>query len=238
MTSIFSLLRVIGLTAYYSVHCVTASKGNSDKFLALTVEWSNKLIDVTKTKLEVYGRENLPSSSSGEKNSYVYVANHNSLMDIPVAVAALNDNIRIIYKQELERIPIFGYGMKKSPYIATARGNGKSASESLNLAVAEMKKNKSILIFPEGTRSLDGKVGKFHRGAFLMASKAEKLLVPVCICGTSEVLPKSSFRLGTGKTVKVFISAPVEVPNGSRAEMLAFMESVRNTIAEQIEKEK
>ena len=140
------------------------------------------------------------------------------------------------YKKELEKIPIFGTGLRRSPFIPVSRGSGKSAASTLGAAIAEMKKNRSILIFPEGTRSVDGNVAEFHRGAFLMAAKADKMLVPVSISGTINILPKKAISLKPGCTVKVHFSAPLDVPNGSRAEMLAFMESLRETIANHIEK--
>lgn len=234
LNSIISTLKVVVSTLYYSIHCITGSKGDPDKFQALTVEWAEKLLAESDTRLEVSGLENIPQSAS--RQSYVYIANHSSLMDIPVVLAAIHDGIRIIYKKELEKIPIFGTGLRRSPFIPVSRGSGKSAASTLGAAIAEMKKNRSILIFPEGTRSVDGNVAEFHRGAFLMAAKADKMLVPVSISGTINILPKKAISLKPGCTVKVHFSAPLDVPNGSRAEMLAFMESLRETIANHIEK--
>jgi 1-acyl-sn-glycerol-3-phosphate acyltransferase len=145
--------------------------------------------------------------------SYIYVSNHASLFDIPVVLAAIPYDIRIIYKKELHFVPIFGWGLKLGrTYIPIDRRKGSDAMRSLDDAMEKLSAGASILLFAEGTRTRDGRLQPFKRGPFNIALKAKTPVVPVIINGTYNILPKGSFRLRPG-TVTVTIDTPIEPPN-------------------------
>ncbi len=153
--------------------------------------------------------------------SYVYVSNHASLFDIPVVLAAIPYDIRIIYKKELHYLPIFGWGLKfGKTYIPIDRKKGTDAMRSIEDAISKIGGGASILLFGEGTRTKDGKLQPFKRGPFNLAMKAHTPVVPVTLNGTFNILKKGSFRLNPG-TVTVIIDKPIEPPgeNGKENEL-------------------
>ncbi len=191
------------------------------------VNWARKLVKYIKIDLRVEGEENLVPGEN-----YIYISNHTSLMDIPVVLYGIKDNIRIIYKKELEKLPVFGRGLKVSPFIAVSRGDGKKAIESLNAATKAMQENMSILIFPEGTRSPDGNIGEFKRGAFVLALKANKKIVPVTLVGTNKLMPKGSLKAHSG-IVNLIIGKPIEInANMNKPQMMQFINSIREEICQ------
>ncbi len=224
---IYTLSKLGIITTFYSLYSSFKGRnGNSDLYLQTAYKWAEKVIKILKIKITVNGKELLNKNSN-----YVYISNHLSLIDIPVLTFGLNDNFRIIYKKELEKIPLFGLGMKYSPFIPVSREGGAEAKKTLSSAIEAMKENKSILVFAEGTRSKDGTLGEFKRGAFLLAEKAEKQVVPVTIKGTNLVLPKGKFNYKKGVNVEIIISAPMDLPEIKNKKTMAdFIQEVRDKI--------
>lgn len=166
---------------------------------------------------------------------YVYVANHASLFDIPLILALVPDNVRIMYKRELERIPIFGWALKISPFIGIERERAREAADVLQKVVDTMASGSSVLVFPEGTRSEDGNVGVFRRGAFSLAVRSGRQIVPLALKGTGAILPKKSRRIHGGN-VSLQIFAPVTVPTApTRADELRLLTDVRQIIASAVD---
>ena len=176
--------------------------------------------------LAVRGLEHLDFS-----RSYIYVSNHASFFDIPAALAGIPNEIRIIYKKELERIPIFGWGLKfGKTYIAIDRKSGVDALESLEEAAEKIRTGASVLLFPEGTRTLDGQLQPFKRGAFNLAVRVGIPVVPVTIKGSYSILPRHSWRIRPG-IIEVILDDPIYPPaaNGKGAE-LQLRDAVRKKI--------
>lgn len=202
-----------------------ATQKNYDFFTHFR-SWAMHTLKICQVTLEVEGRELLKKDQS-----YVYVSNHASLMDIPVVVAGLNDKIRIIYKRELERIPFMGWLMARSPLIAINRADAKDAMASIEEAVNAVKSGESVVVFAEGTRSKDGTLGDFKRGAFVLAARAGKPIVPVTIIGSNVVLPNGSLRFKKG-TVKLIIHEPIIPPNPlNRTDEKKLMQQVHTAVA-------
>ncbi|ROL57427.1 1-acyl-sn-glycerol-3-phosphate acyltransferase [Bacteroidetes/Chlorobi group bacterium Naka2016] len=188
--------------------------------------WAKRLLFFSGVKVESNGIENISLDKS-----YVFVANHSSYFDIPSVFVAIPNNLRIMYKKELESIPIFGLYLKKSDFIAIEREEAVSARTSLSQALDLIQKDVSILIFPEGTRSHDGKLQEFKRGAMYLAIKSGKPIVPVTIVGANNILPKGKFFFKTGK-VKVIIGKPLEVViNPSKSEINKLIDEIRSIIS-------
>ncbi|MFN4111335.1 MAG: lysophospholipid acyltransferase family protein, partial [Ignavibacteria bacterium] len=187
--------------------------------------WAKLLLWVAGVKVKVIGLENI----SRDEN-YVYVANHVSGFDIPVVMASLPGQLRIVFKKELTKIPVFGWQLRIGPYILIDREDPSKAMESLEKAQKKIEKGVSVLLFAEGTRSIDGNIQSFKRGAFTLATRSGKKIIPLTIKGTFEILPKKKFRIKPGE-VKLFIDPPIE-HNGSidKKSELELMEKVRNII--------
>ncbi|MCX8056774.1 MAG: 1-acyl-sn-glycerol-3-phosphate acyltransferase [Ignavibacteria bacterium] len=187
--------------------------------------WAKILLWIAGVRVKVIGLDNI-----NPKENYVYVANHISGFDIPVVMASLPGQLRIVFKKELTKIPVFGWQLKIGPYILIDRENPTKAMESLEKAKKKIEKGVSVLLFAEGTRSLDGNIQPFKRGAFTLATRSGKKIVPLTIKGTYEILPKKKLRIRPGE-VKLFIDPPIEHDGSTdKKSELELMEKVRNII--------
>ncbi len=201
-------------------------------YFKLSRVFSGGILKIAGIKLEISGEENIEN-----KASYIFAANHSSLFDIPAMQAAVPQQTSIVYKKELAKIPLFGWQMLTGPYILIDRKRADSARKSIEEAKKMMsEKGRSVLLFPEGTRSKTGEVQPFKRGAFYLASRAGYPIVPVSISGTDKILPKGKFKLKSG-TIHIHYGKPVETGNiSSKKEEMELMEKVRNLIIQNLKK--
>jgi 1-acyl-sn-glycerol-3-phosphate acyltransferase len=207
--SLWSVLAVVGLTGFYSSRVVLASwLGRKDFGChcdSLTRRWCRLVVRVVGVQLAVEGADRVDW-----KQPSVVVANHQSWFDIFVLVAALPGRVRFVAKKELGRIPIFGRAWHACGHIAIDRGDRRSAIESLDRAAERVRTDGlAIMLFPEGTRSADGRLQDFKKGAFALATKSGFPIVPVGITGTRHVMPKGSFRV-RGGPVRVRVGDPID----------------------------
>jgi 1-acyl-sn-glycerol-3-phosphate acyltransferase len=187
--------------------------------------WARIIVISASIKLEICGLENVT-----EKTSYILVGNHQSHMDIPVVTVALPIPLRIISKQELFKIPVFGWGMKAVGIISIDRFNQKKSIESLHRAEKILHTHHvSILAFPEGTRSPDGKIHSFKKGPFVLAINTGMSILPISISGTRHILPKGKIRVNSGR-VKVIIHPPIVVAGKTLADRHTVVEETHQLI--------
>ena len=187
--------------------------------------WARIIVISAGIKLEISGLENLTS-----KTSYVLVGNHQSHMDIPVVTVAMPIPLRIISKKELFKIPVFGWGMKAVGIISIDRFNQKKSIESLHQAETVLHiHHMSILAFPEGTRSPDGKIHSFKKGPFVLAINTGMPILPISISGTRHILPKGKIRLKGGR-VKVIIHPPIIVAGKTLEDRHALVDKTHQMI--------
>ena len=193
--------------------------------------WSLQLLFICGVKVKVEGLEKI-----NKDGRYVFVANHQSYFDIPVMYAGLFAGLSFIAKKELFLIPFFGWGMAAVGHIWIDRKNARKARKSMTRAVSMLKRNKiSLVLFPEGTRSSNGKVGEFKRGSFVLALEAGVPVVPVAICGTREVQSKSTLKIVPG-VVKLIIGDPLPIVSGAGLDKVHLSGMVRETIVKAMEK--
>ena len=179
-------------------------KRTGNFFHKITKLFASGTLKICGVQLNVEGTDNLDPGQH-----YVYISNHASQFDIPAIIAGIPDKIRIIYKKELEKIPIFGWALKYNKiYISIDRKHGQSAIQSLEEAAEKIKKGESVLLFAEGTRSPDGNLQPFKRGPFKLAILSGVPVVPVTIVGSHKILPKNSLRIRSG-TITIKISEPI-----------------------------
>ena len=143
------------------------------------------------------------------KERYVFVANHQSFFDIPALYAGLPFSLSFIAKKELFFIPFFGWGIAAIGHIWIDREHARLARKSITRAIEKLRRRRiSLVLFPEGTRSITGQVGEFRRGSFTLAFEAGVPVVPVSIVGTRNILPKKTLFFRPGETTLV-IGDPV-----------------------------
>jgi 1-acyl-sn-glycerol-3-phosphate acyltransferase len=187
--------------------------------------WSKSILWIFGIKLQVKGCENIDPAKP-----YVFVSNHASMFDIPTVVMALNGNVNIVFKKELTRVPIWGWALRYGHFIMIDRSNARDAMDSIERASKSIRSGNSVILFPEGTRTSDGKLQPFKRGAFSLAVKAGVPVVPLIINGTFNILPKGSFKVRPAN-ISVVLEKPIptEGLNGKNSE-LHLMEQAHKAI--------
>jgi 1-acyl-sn-glycerol-3-phosphate acyltransferase len=169
------------------------------------VIWSRLNAFLTPMFVKVSGREKIQKG-----RSYVIISNHQSLYDIFLIYGWLGIDIKWIMKKELAKIPGIGFGSKKVGHIFLDRSNARVALESLNEAKRKLVNGTSVVIFPEGTRSENGHLGVFKKGAFKLALDLGLPLLPITILGTKDILPTGTINLRPGKATMI-VHEPIEI---------------------------
>jgi 1-acyl-sn-glycerol-3-phosphate acyltransferase len=159
-------------------------------FHAMSRYWAKVILWLFSIKVRTRGTENIEP-----EKRYVYISNHASMFDIPAVVTGIPDDIRFVLKKELTRIPIWGWALKYGHYIVIDRGKARDAIKSLEEAAMRMRQGASVILFAEGTRTRDGKLQPFKRGAISLAVKAGIPVIPVTINNTFKILPKGSWHV-------------------------------------------
>lgn len=168
--------------------------------------WSRAILKICGIRLKVQGLDRLDPN-----RPYVFIANHQSYIDIPVLIQALPSfQLRWIAKKELLWVPLFGWAMWSAKHIIVDRSNLSSAKASLKKAEQRIKAGVSVVIFPEGTRGSNGELLPFKRGGFVLAIKTQTPIAPVTVGGSGAILPRGDWRIKKGE-IKVTVSEPVEV---------------------------
>lgn len=161
----------------------------------------------------------------------IYMSNHQSLYDIPALMLSLPGQTRMLAKQSLFRIPLFGWALKAGGFISIDRKNRSKARESFNSAVIRLQEGSSTLVFPEGTRSLDGELQPFERGGFLLALKSGLPIVPVGLIGSLAIRRRDSYVVRPGR-ITVRYGRPLKVEEFGVRGKQALIQQVREDIAE------
>ncbi|MGD8889318.1 MAG: lysophospholipid acyltransferase family protein [Desulfobacterales bacterium] len=188
--------------------------------------WARSILFVSRIKVTVNGLSNVDSSKS-----FIYMSNHQSNFDIPVLLAYIPGQFRWLAKAELFKIPIFGHGMRGAGYISIDRFNRDSAFQSIDQAAKKIKDGVSVMIFPEGTRSKDGRIRPFKKGGFIMALNSGVPIVPVIVRGTWPIMSKDSLRINRGN-VYLDIKQPIDTHGYTRDNKQLLIDRVRAVICE------
>ncbi len=162
--------------------------------------------------------------------SYVFVANHQNLLDIPVLASVLPCSFGFVAKAELEKWPFLGMALRMSPSVFVESRDPRRSLESLRRAGQEIRDGRSVIIFPEGVRTYQSDMVPFKKSAFALAAEARVPVVPVTIVDAYKLMNETKFASRPG-LVHVVVHEPVLVHGSSRAELAPFMESVRRVVA-------
>ena len=187
-------------------------------------------------KVIVDGREKID-----QKQAYIIIPNHQSLLDI-VFFNMLRHRLRWVSKTEIFRVPLVGWEMRMVKYIELIRGNKASVIKMMEKCVESLRDGISVVIFPEGTRSLTGAIGKFKTGAFQLAVKTDKPLLPVLIDGTGEIMPKKGgiiFR--NRRIVRLRVLDPIfpgQFGTGDPEELASRVQAMMVTAMDQLRSER
>jgi 1-acyl-sn-glycerol-3-phosphate acyltransferase len=223
---------VVGLAATFMLGLIAVflslfdSSGNLPHLVARL--WGRIQIRTTGTRVTMRGLEYLDP-----RRSYILVSNHQSFFDIFSLLGYLPLQFRWIAKAELFRIPLLGWSMSRTGYIAIERDSPKKAYRSMLAAAEKVRNGVSVLIFPEGTRSRDGILQPFKKGVFLIALKSQAPILPVAIRGTRDIMRKNDWRTYPGN-VEIRIFPPIETAGFSMDKEAELSERVRKTLLQHL----
>lgn len=210
---------VLGTTSLLST--LVDRKGNFAHRCART--WARLILATTGVRVTVEGVEKLDPH-----RSYVFAANHQSIYDIPIVFASVPFQLRIVAKQSLGRIPFMGWHLHRAGHLLVDRRNpGLDIVQKMARLVRE---GSSLIVFPEGTRSVDGQLGRFKKGSFLVALGASLPVVPVTIEGSRHVMQKGRLTVRPGN-VRLTVHEPIPTEGLRREEVPAFADRVRSVVA-------
>lgn len=233
--SLLSTLYLIFASLFFVLSSITAtlvSIFSPFGFIMSRVEkyWGKILVKSTGAKVTIKGLEHLQPGKP-----YIFVANHQSLFDIPLMMGYIPRQIRMIHKKELLWTPFLGFTLMAMRFISIDRGNREKAIVSLQRAADKIRKGINIVIYAEGTRSLDGKLQPFKKGAFLLAINAQVDIVPVTISGTINIKHKygSPFKIGFNRPVVMILDHPISTQQYSTEQRDELKALVENTIQSQ-----
>jgi len=168
--------------------------------------WAPSLLWVAGVRLEVEGLQHVVGG-----RPTLYASNHQSTIDIPVLFAALPVDLRFVAKEQLRWVPLVGWYLQLGGHVLVDRGNRARAIASLDRAAEQVRRRQiSLIVFPEGTRSPDAYILPFKHGPFGLALKAQIPVVPITVEGSARVMAKRSWQIRPG-TIRVRIGAPPEV---------------------------
>lgn len=174
-------------------------------------------------RLEVHGRENIPTG-----RAVVFMPNHQGNCDPPAMISIL-PQVRVIAKEEFYRVPILGTAMRLCGFILVDRKNRQRAIEAIEAGVRALKEGHSFMVFPEGTRSFDGRLQRLKKGVFVMAIEAGAPIVPISVSGSSKIMRKGEFVIRPG-LVRITIHPAVPTEERTLEDREAIVEEVRNAI--------
>ena len=166
--------------------------------------WSLLNIYLSGTRLTIKGTERIKKG-----HTYIVMSNHQGLVDPWVLIGTLPLQLRWTIKSEVKKMPIFGYALERMGHIYVGKKKWKQGDLTLQEALKKLKKGSSVVIFPEGTRSKDGYLQRFHKGGAIIAIRSGVPILPVTINGSRFVLPKGTLALMPGK-IEVIVGESID----------------------------
>lgn len=219
----------VGSSAVVGPVVIALSPGRPERADPVIRGWCNAVLAAAGVREDVGGLENLPSGTC------VLVCNHQSNFDAPFVFARLPKHIRFVAKQELYRIPIFGAAVKAMGNIRVERTGSDADHQRIVAAVEQVRTRTSILFFAEGTRSTDGKLRPFKKGAAILAIDAQVPIVPLAVAGAHEITPKGGFWVHSGRPLVLRVGKPIPTTGLTRADRDTLTEQAHDAVAALLE---
>ncbi len=217
-------------TAWSASNIVVAAlsrNGQRQKIDSILRRWSWALLRPTGMAVNVHNPHDVQFLDG---RRYMLMCNHSSLYDIPLSFVALPGSIRMLTKKELFRIPLFGAGLRAGEFVSIDRVNLKTAIADLENARKKMESGIVLWVAPEGTRSKDGRLRPFKKGAIRLAIDMGAVVVPVGIDGINNVLPANTVDLYINGTVDVRVGEPIDAARYDKTDCKRLMADLETSL--------
>ena len=222
----FPLIIVVTLfTAIFTILCFPWKNGKAPR--AVQVFWSRSVLWFLLIPIKVTGQENVDP-----KQSYVFVANHQSFLDVFAVYGWLPNNFKWLMKKEIRKVPFVGTACAVAGHIFVDRSNPRAALQSMDHIKKELVDGISTVIFPEGTRTKTGEMGRFKQGAFKIAMDMGLPVVPLSLGGFFKAMPSGQAFANPRARVSLHIGKPIDISQFN--DVNEAMEYLRNEIAKNI----
>ncbi|MFA4844879.1 MAG: lysophospholipid acyltransferase family protein [Candidatus Margulisiibacteriota bacterium] len=195
-------------------------------FQAAAHYWSLFLGLFSGIRVETSGLENIPLNKP-----LILVANHQGAADIPILLGYLPVYFRFAIKKELFQVPVFGWYLRQAGYFPVDRAVILSAYKTVETIVEILQSGESVMVFPEGTRSRDGSLGKFKRGSLMAALKSGAPIIPIAISGSYNIMPRGTYLVNPSR-VRLSVGQPIYIKD--EKEYDEKVEAVRSSIAKML----
>ena len=220
----FPLIIVVTLfTAIFTILCFPWKNGKAPR--AVQVFWSRSVLWFLLVPIKVTGTEHV-----NPKQSYVFVANHQSFLDVFAVYGWLPNNFKWLMKKEIRKVPFVGTACKVAGHIFVDRSNPRAALQSMDHIKAELVDGISTVIFPEGTRTKTGEIGRFKQGAFKIAVDLNLPVVPITLKGFHQAMPAKQLFVNPGAHTSLHIGEPIDLSQ------FADINEAMTYVREQVEK--
>jgi len=210
--------------------CYGVLTGNTDPVYRAGMLGARMALWLAGVTLEVRGLEKMP-----RHGPVVYMSNHQGNCD-PAAMIVLLPPVAVLGKKEFFRIPVLGRAMKMRKFVVVDRRNREQAMAAVEEAVRTLKTGQPFLVFPEGTRSPDGRLQPLKKGVFIMAIKAGAPIVPISISGSSRIMRKGEFVMHPGR-VRITIHDPIPTAGRTLDDRGLVIEQVRQALLAGLDKD-
>ncbi len=194
-----------------------------DYLLRIYVKYASKfMIFATCSSVKIYGMENIPR----DRSNILYIANHQSYFDIIIIYGFIDRYARFIAREDLFHVPMLGLWMKALGAISISRSISRDEIKKFSYIAEELKNGAVMVMFPEGTRSLNGSLGQFYTSSFRSGRKACSKMIPMRIWNSKRILPRGSYLIRPAK-VKIVIGEVIDPKDYEKAKSSEFAEMIR-----------
>lgn len=172
----------------------------------------------------------VPNKKLDPNQSYVFVANHQGAFDIFLTYGYLGQNIKWVQKHELRKIPFVGKASEIAGHVFVDSSNTRALTQTIHNASRELEEGVSMAIFPEGQRTYTGEMGRFKKGAYIIATQMKLPIVPITLNGPYDILKIHSRIMHLGKKMEIVIHDPIPTDGMTEADITDLMEKSRQVI--------
>lgn len=225
---LFQLVSTLFLLVYFLLGLLGQNKNQAKLLYWITRTWARQLIFIAGGRVEISGLENLPTSGG-----VLFVSNHQGAFDIPLLLGYVPGLKGFVSKKENSRLPIVSIWMKLLHCIILDRQDLRQSVQAITSGIRDLQAGRSLVIFPEGTRSKSGVLNRFKDGSFKLATRSGAAIVPLTIDGSYRLLEGNNGRIGPA-SVRLHIHAPVILADLPADKKSDAAEMVRGIIASRL----